>query len=54
VVTAIRLAWQDGDWRVLAPQGGSWASSAAAVPSLAGYTPFPEERQSPCPCAAIP
>jgi hypothetical protein len=42
--TAIRVAWQHGDWRVLAPSGGTWASSAAAVSSLAGFTPFSDER----------
>ena len=42
--TAVRVAWLYGDWRVLAPPGGTWASSAAAVPSLAGFTPFSDER----------
>ena len=43
-VTAVRVAWLHGDWRVLAPPGGTWASSAATVPSLAGFTPFSEPR----------
>jgi hypothetical protein len=40
-VTRIQLRWQRGDWRVLAPPGGAWASSPAA--SLSGYTAFPSE-----------
>jgi hypothetical protein len=44
VVTSIRVAWLDGDWRVLAPPGGTWASSAATVSSLSGFTPFPGGR----------
>jgi hypothetical protein len=43
-VTAVRVAWLAGDWRVLAPPGGTWASSAATVPSLAGFTAFSDER----------
>jgi hypothetical protein len=43
-VTAVRVAWLYGDWQVLAPPGGTWASSAATVPSLAGFTPFRDER----------
>jgi hypothetical protein len=43
-VTRIRLAWQRGDWRVIAPPGGDWASSATATSSLSGYTTFPSER----------
>jgi hypothetical protein len=43
-VTAVRVAWLYGDWRVLAPPGGTWASSATTVPSLAGFTPFSDER----------
>lgn len=41
-VTRIRLAWQRGDWRVIAPPGGDWASSASPVSSMAGFTPLPE------------
>jgi len=43
-VTRIEVLWQHGDWRVVAPPGGSWASSATSVSSLAGYTPFPDAR----------
>ncbi|GLZ15633.1 hypothetical protein Acsp04_58680 [Actinomadura sp. NBRC 104425] len=40
-VTRIQLQWQDGDWRVVAPAGGSWGGAAAAIDSLDGYTRFP-------------
>ncbi len=43
-VTRIEVLWQHGDWRVVAPPGGNWASSASSVSSLAGYTPFPDAR----------
>jgi len=43
-VTRIEVLWQRGDWRVVAPPGGNWASSASSVSSLAGYTPFPDAR----------
>ena len=43
-VTRIRLTWQRGDWRVTAPPGGNWASSATTTASLTGYTTFPGER----------
>ena len=43
-VTAIRLRWLAGDWRVLAPPGGNWARSATPAASLAGYTTFPTPR----------
>ncbi|WP_026416343.1 hypothetical protein [Actinomadura oligospora] len=39
--TRIQLQWQDGDWRVVAPPGGTWLGSAAPVGSLDGYTRFP-------------
>jgi hypothetical protein len=42
--TRIQVLWQRGDWRVLAPPGGNWGSSAAAISSLTGYTIFPGER----------
>lgn len=42
--TTIQVVWQDGDWRVVAPPGGDWASAAAALSSLTGYTLFPGER----------
>lgn len=41
--TRIGLVWQRGDWRVVAPPGGDWASSATPVSSLTGYTTFPNE-----------
>jgi hypothetical protein len=43
-VTRIRVRWLRGDWRVVAPRGGTWSSSATAVSSLSGYTTFPSER----------
>ena len=43
-VTRIQLRWLRGDWRVIAPPGGNWASSATTVSSLSGYTAFPSER----------
>jgi hypothetical protein len=42
-VTRIQLRWQHGDWRVVAPPGGSWPSSATTASSLTSYTPFPDE-----------
>ena len=43
-VTRIHLVWQRGDWRVIAPPGGAWASSASTASALRGYTAFPTER----------
>jgi hypothetical protein len=43
-VTEIQLTWLHGDWHVVAPAAGNWASSATAASSLAGYTTFPSER----------
>jgi hypothetical protein len=43
-VTRIRVRWQRGDWRVVAPPDGTWSSSATKVSSLSGYTAFPSER----------
>ncbi len=43
VATRIEVVWQRGDWRVVAPPGGDWANSAAAISSLTGYTTFPNE-----------
>jgi hypothetical protein len=42
-VTRIEVVWQRGDWRVVAPPGGDWASSASSVSSLTGYIAFPSE-----------
>src|SRR6266568_1918072 len=41
--TRIELVWQRGDWRVIAPPGGDWSSSATPISSLAGYTTFANE-----------
>lgn len=41
-VTSVEVRWTDGDWRVIAPAGGTWAGSY--VPSAAGYTAFPPGR----------
>ncbi len=41
--TRIGLVWQHGDWRVIAPPGGDWASSATPISSLTGYTTFANE-----------
>lgn len=43
-VTRIQVVWRHGDWRVVAPPGGTWASSATAASSLRGYTAFPNQR----------
>jgi hypothetical protein len=42
-VTRIQLVWLGGDWRVIAPPGGTWASSATTATSMTGYTTFPNE-----------
>jgi hypothetical protein len=43
-ITRIQVIWLRGDWRVVAPPDGNWASSATTSLSLAGYTTFPDER----------
>jgi hypothetical protein len=43
-VTQIQVTWLHGDWHVVAPAAGNWASSATAASSLSGYTTFPSER----------
>jgi hypothetical protein len=43
VATRIAVVWLRSDWRVVAPPGGDWANSAAAISSLTGYTTFPNE-----------
>jgi hypothetical protein len=43
-VTRIQVVWLRGDWRVVAPAGGDWASSATTTSSPADYTTFPDER----------
>lgn len=41
-VTPVEVRWTDGDWRVVAPAGGTWPGSY--VPSPAGYTAFSRGR----------
>ncbi|MEU8804894.1 hypothetical protein [Spirillospora sp. NPDC048819] len=36
-VTRVQLRWQDGDWRVVGPPGGTWAGAASAIESPDGY-----------------
>jgi hypothetical protein len=38
--TRVQVAWLGGDWRVVAPPGGSWAASATPVRSLARFARF--------------
>ena len=38
--TQIRVIWDGGDWKVTAPPGGNWGTSAAELSSLSGYTLF--------------
>ncbi|URN07618.1 hypothetical protein LUW74_32535 [Actinomadura madurae] len=40
-VTRFQLRWQDGDWRVVAPPGGTWAGAASPIESPEGYVRFP-------------
>jgi hypothetical protein len=40
-VTRVEVEWSGTDWRVIAPPGGDWGNSAAALTSLTGYTRFP-------------
>ena len=37
----MEVVWDGGDWKAVAPPGGDWGNSAAALFSLAGYTAFP-------------
>jgi hypothetical protein len=37
----MEAVWDGGDWKAVAPPGGDWGNSAAALSSLAGYTAFP-------------
>ncbi len=39
----IEVVWDSGDWKVVAPPGGDWGTSAAELSSLAGYTTFPSQ-----------
>ncbi|MDL4813055.1 hypothetical protein [Actinomadura opuntiae] len=40
-VTRIQLQWQNNDWRVIAPPGGTWGGAAASITSADGYVRFP-------------
>ncbi|MEV5574521.1 hypothetical protein AB0L06_31185 [Spirillospora sp. NPDC052269] len=40
-VTRIQVQWDNGDWRVVAPPGGTWLAAAAPISSADGYTRFP-------------
>ncbi|RAY14980.1 hypothetical protein DPM19_09520 [Actinomadura craniellae] len=42
--TRLQVQWQAGDWRLVAPPGGEWGNSAAAIHSTDGYTLFPAGR----------
>ena len=44
VATRIQLARRDHDWRVLAPPGGDWGSSAHVIGSLDGYRSFGDQQ----------
>jgi hypothetical protein len=44
VATRIQVVWRDNDWRVLAPPGGDWGSSAQTVSSVDGYQSFGDEQ----------
>ncbi len=39
-VTRIEVQWSPTGWRVIAPPGGDWGSSATRLTSLTGYTSF--------------
>jgi hypothetical protein len=39
--TRIQVQWRGNDWRVVAPLGGGWGSSAYPVDSPDGFTLFP-------------
>ncbi|MGW3769938.1 hypothetical protein [Actinomadura verrucosospora] len=40
-VARFQLQWQDGDWRLLAPPGGTWVGTASPIDSPDGYVRFP-------------
>jgi hypothetical protein len=42
-VTLVRLSWTGGDWRLVAPPMGDWATarSTASTHAAAGFTPLP-------------
>ncbi|MFD0906089.1 hypothetical protein, partial [Actinomadura sediminis] len=37
----VQVRWENGDWRVVAPPGGSWGGSAVSIASADGYGRFP-------------
>ncbi|SBW18259.1 hypothetical protein FDG2_0592 [Candidatus Protofrankia californiensis] len=37
----VELRWERGDWRVVAPPGGSWSTVTGRVASTAGFQLFP-------------
>ena len=39
----MEVIWDGGGWKVVAPPGGDWGNSAAALSSLDGYTAFPRQ-----------
>ena len=41
VAIPLGLQWLDGDWRLVAPAGGSFPAVPAAAPVPPGYTPLP-------------
>ena len=44
--TRLQLQWRAGDWRLVAPPGGNWGSSAAVVTDTSSYTLFPSRGAS--------
>ena len=41
VAAQVQLQWIDGDWEVVAPDGGDWSNVSTELASLTGYTLFP-------------
>lgn len=39
-VTTLTVQWRDGDWRMVAPPGGSWLSLTRQAPDLTGVVPW--------------
>ena len=40
-VVGLRVLWQDGDWRLVAPPGGNLAAAAVRAAALSAFTPLP-------------
>ena len=40
VAAQVQLQWVDGDWEVVAPDGGDWSNVSTELDSLTGYTLF--------------